>query len=357
MNFPRVRSRTRTVPFVVPAYLAAQPLNTWFEVTGTDGAGGAVLNEYSGLARVDNKWVAAGAGGHSASDNRVVSIDLGADAPTWSLLKAASGSAQQDVAYYVDGKPSSSHTYHQTHGISGNRVMNVGRRVPYGQGDFNAVDAFDLTTNQWVGVVPDAPGTSGSGFANVSPSGYYAQTQDANGDLWCVLHSNGNVAKYTVATNSWSQPTMANQVAANVRYPWALDTLRGQNFGLAWGDGEGVSSGVRAVVLTPTTQIEISFNASSALTQFQSDAPMYAGMDYDAHNDRFLFYSTSGTNRVYVITPNAGTTWDMSILSASGALPASTRPLVKKLAYFPVLKTVFLMLDQASNIYALRVAA
>lgn len=342
-----------------PAWLQGKPLNTWFAIPSTSGAGGALVDDYSGLALAGTKWVSAAAGGHAAAsyDNRVVAIDFSADAPAWSVLHAPSSSGLVDnAAYYSDGRPAGRHTYSSIFAISGNRIALTGCRYPKGQGDFAVVDVFNMTTGLWDGVVSDAPGTSGSGHPSITPFHSYPSAQDANGDLWAVRHTDGAVVKYTVATDSWSTPTMGSQASPNVRYPWALDTRRGQMFGLAWADGEGFGSGVRAVVNNGTTQTAISFNASTALTQFQTDAPQYAGMDYDQANDRFLFYSTGQTNRVFVITPNNGTTWDMSILSASGSLPASTKALVKKLAYIPAFKVFVCLTAAANNIYALRVA-
>ena len=346
----------------MPAWLAGQALNTWFAITGTSGAGGASLNAFSGLGQLGTKWVSACSGGHGDGlDNRVTTIDLSADTPAWATLKAASSGGASDIAYYSDGKPASRHTYHSIFGVTGNRIVLPGLRFTAGGAyTFDTNDAFNLTTNQWVGVVPDSPGTSGSGLANVSPSGYYPVAQDHNGDLWCVLYSNGNVAKYAVATNTWSQPTMTNKVASNVRYPWSLDTTRNQLFGLCWGDGEGApdQTGIRAVVLdyVAGTQRAISFSAgsSAAVTQFTSDKPEYPGMDYDPINDRFLF--CTGTGRVYIVHPNSGTTWDLSIQSGAGSLPSVSAPVCKKVAYFPALKVIAVMPDVNQNIYCMRLA-
>ncbi len=72
-------------------------------------------------------------------------------------------------------------------------------------------------------------------------------------------------------------------------------------------------------------QVSITINDGPALAQFKSDLPTYAGMDYDPDNDHFLFYcgQAGGEGRVYVVTPNATTTWDMSILPLG---PGSVTP-------------------------------
>lgn len=61
----------------------------------------------------------------------------------------------------------------------------------------------------------------------------------------------------------------------------------------------------------------LAFNASSAYTQFQTDAPQYAGMDYSVTDGKFYFYDGRGSTagRIFTITPNGGTTWDMGLFS------------------------------------------
>lgn len=84
---------------------------------------------------------------------------------------------------------------------------------------------------------------------------------------------------------------------------------------------------------TTGTGTAITFNASAAYTQWLSDQPVYAGMDYDPVNDCFLFYTgqsySSGAvtanvpTRIYKITPNSGAAWDMSLLTVTGNTPAN----------------------------------
>lgn len=365
LNFPRPRGRS--LPRPLPAWRQGKALNQWFAIAGTAGAAGARLDQYCGCAKVGTFWVSPAAGGHVTLDNRVCAIDLAADSPTWSQRKAASSSPANGAPYYSDGRPIAGHYYASAFGINDHQVMRPGIRFSgTDQVPFDKVDVFDLSTNQWAGVVPDSPGTSGSGYADVSPSGYFPVAQDHEGNLWCILHSNGNVAKYTVATNTWSQPAMANKVAANVRSPWALDTKRNQLFGLAWADGEGSGTGLRAVQLDyqAGTQRAITFSSgsSAAVAAFTADAPQYGGMDYDPINDRFLFFSGDENTVpvIYAVTPNGGTEWDMAVVTFGGAtLPAVAggSGLTKRLAYFPEFKCFAIMPDPLNaDIYVLPLA-
>jgi len=346
-----------------PAWLVtADPaVNEIVAIAGTGGAGGAPLDAFSGVAAAATRLVSAGAGGHgSGLDNRVVDIDLADDAPGWGTLMAASVSGTNDVAYYPDGKPCSRHTYHFIHPIAGNKVLLGGCRFTFnGALDLNAVDAFDLDVNEWDGVVAGSPGTSGSGWPDLTPSGYYLAAQDGDGNLWSFLHTTGAAAKLTVATKTWSSP-IASPVSPSVRYPWAWDSTRAMLFGLAVGDGEGSGTDVRAVRQIGITQTAITFNSSAAYTQFQADAGSYAGMAYDPVNDKFLWYSGQGSaaGRIYVITPNSGTVWDMAILTTSGdTLPASSA-LVKKWHYMTLgsIGGIAIVPTAASDVHFLRLS-
>jgi hypothetical protein len=141
--------------YILPAWLAGKPLNEIFEIPGTAGAGGAQVDAYSNIAiqRSTSTVFAGLCGGHSdSSDNRVVSLDLRADSPTWVLRKAASTVPVENVNYYPDGTPSSRHVYQHVHVIEQlNRLMFFGMRFGYGGGTpvSGQVDGFNLTTNEW----------------------------------------------------------------------------------------------------------------------------------------------------------------------------------------------------------------
>jgi hypothetical protein len=106
----------------------------------------------------------------------------------------------------------------------------------------------------------------------------------------------------------------------------------------------------------------VSFKPSSALTLWLAEKPMYAAMDYDPENDRFLFTAGQGAaaGRVYVIKPNDGNVWDMSLLDG-GSLKIAPSPdnlsgMQNRLRYVPALRG-FVMLTRASaNLYFLRTA-
>ena len=336
------------VPAGAPAWLAGRALNEWHEIPGTSGAAGADIEEYSGWSRVNNQLIAAACGGHHVSDNRVVSIDLGADAPAWTVRVAASTSVKGDVAFYPDGKPSSRHTYQMAQYIPAlDRVMLLGGRAIYSEistGDLPATIGFNPNTNAWepAGTYPDAPAMNGGSVV------------DQNGDAWVASGS----AKFTAATKTWSRPLTA-QAPVSVRFPWALDSKRNILFGLCFGDGQGYDSGIKAIKQTGNVQTQLTFNLSPAVTQFIADTPAYAAMAYDPVNDFFLFYSGFAAGRIYKIIPNSSNIWDMEIFAYG---PGSVTPIASvagtnsRFSYVPALKGFVLLPSRASNLQFMRTA-
>jgi hypothetical protein len=341
-----------------PAWLNGKPLNEWFEIPGTSGAGGAVVDAWGGWAiREDSSQLFfAAAGGHGDGyDNRVVSICLNDNAPTWKLRCASSAFASviQNAPYYTDGKPASRHTYHANHWVpSVNRVMMFGQRGRYIDGGDNpTVDGFNPATNTW-----DPAGT----WNNVTP-GHYGLVRERNTNyVWTVA-----LTRWDPATDTYSNPITTRTNTA-VRWPAAHDTKRNQLFTLQIGDGQGYNTqvGIQAtrIPISGNTQFDVTINSSAAKTQFITDDPTYSAMDYDADNDRFLFYcgQGSGAGRIYVITPNSGNAWDMSILTlGSGSVTPtaiSGAGVNSRFSYIPALKGFAMLPVGSGNIYFIKTA-
>ncbi len=349
---------------LLPAWLtaAAPELNEWVEITGTSNWIGQPVNPWMGWAVRNGELWSMCSGGHGdGNDNSVVMCDLMADAPVpvQRASASATGDKLPDAPYYADGKPASRHIYHHNVWVpQRNRLMMFGCRAPWptGGANFPTVDGFNPDTNTW-----DAERT----WDDLSIA--------VNGG--CVDPATGNV--WLTAGRKWTQST---QVLSNPgggasfsRWPMAFDTLRNQRFALQWGDGQGFDSGVNADVIDELTNTRraITFNSSGALDQFIADQATYAGMDYDEGNDRFLFYPGSSfagavrtdvPNRIYVITPNSGTTWDMSFLTiASGSAtppgpppPPSGAGINGRFKYIPALRGFALLPRDGANIYFLR---
>jgi hypothetical protein len=352
-----------SVSTALPAWLASAPVNAWYAIPGTVHAGSPAAPtddpmdpycfsnrrlSYSGMALRDTELVLAACGGHSDYDgNEVTSLDLQEDTPTWQLRSAATPAAQivMDMAYYGDGHPSSRHTYWSHHwSTTKNRVMLHRSRFVWGSGiSFDDSNGFDLAANAW-----DPAGTHAHG--------YDAACVDADDNVWAP--SGYDLYKWTAATDTWEKRSTA---ATPYGYPICFDAKRGFLFAFCWGDGEADGMGVVASKITDdgTVQTPITFNPSMGLTQLQADAPYYAGMEYDPVHDQYLFYDGhAGNGRVYVITPNDGTVWDIDVLAlAPGtATPPPVDVTCNRFRYVARLKGFVLMAVGSDNVYFLRTA-
>ena len=358
-------------PGATPAWLAGAALNQLIEIPGTVLAGSpgapgqdprdpyAPVNRgiraYSGMAiREDtSEIIVAASGGHSDSaDNGVRSIALNVDAPTWALRKAPSPAEQvvADQPYYADGQPSSRHVYWSINWIpSRNRLMLHSSRFVYGVGvTFRDSNGFDLATNTW-----DADNT----WSDAAPALPVCREVDSS-DCWAI-GNDGTLYKWTAASDTW---TLKGTFDSSFPFspPMVHDPARHQLFSLAWGNGQANGSGLVAYVVTNdgATRSPITFNPSAAFTQWQADTPYYAAMEYDPEHGCYLFYSAQegATQRMYVITPNAGTVWDMSLLplAAGSVTPVQANGLMSRMRYVPALKGFVIFSDATTNLYFIR---
>lgn len=338
-----------------PAWFAGSALHQWIEIPGTAGAGGAAMDAYSGMAYKEqtNEILLAASGGHlDSADNRVVSLRLTDDAPTWQLRMAPSTAIAMDVAYYPDGKPTSRHVYSTMHFIPQvNRLMLFGVRGAWGNAhQMMKVDGFNLDTNTW-----DPPGT----WADVPTGNYGSMAIRSSGEVYGTM-----LRRWSPQTKAWTTP-ITKRSADLVRSPISHDSSRNELFTLNWGDGQGYGTPAvfaSRIPLNGAEQFSVKFNPSAALTQFIADKPTYAGMDYDPHNDRFLFYcgQGAGAGRVYAIKPNASNVWDISILAllpGAAVPPTLSSGINNRFRYIPALRGFVMLPTRKSNIFFLRTGA
>lgn len=354
----------------LPVWLRDAGLNRWIEIpntvlAGSPGAPGEdpldpyaqsnrAVGAYSGMAFRDDTseiYVAAAGGHGDSSDNAVRSIALAEDAPVWRLRCPATPVAQRapDVAYYADGKPTSRHTYWSSHWSSTRgRVMLHRTRFSYGSAvSFDDSNGFDPVTGQWD---PD----------NTWHDGVTAQARDHLDRVWAMART--KIYQWDPATDVW---TMLRDFGGDElpQGPLAEDTSRGSLFAFAWGDGQGYgldSLSAWRFSADGQTRDRITFTPSAALTRFSTQKPAYAALEYDPAHDRFLFYASQvgALNDVYVITPNASTTWDLSLLplDSAGVTPmtAGGGGLMSKFRYVPALGGFVLFPSTVHNLYFLK---
>lgn len=344
------------VGYAPPAWSSGQSVGAWRAISGTAFPyGNSIINAWGILVQRGTQLISPANGGHEdSSDNGVYDIDVADDAPTWGTLAApsASGDRLSSVNYYADGKPTSRHGYHHAFWVPqrGRVILAAG----YGNysvtstSDIDVVDGFNPDTGLW-----DAAGT----WATLGFSRGQGQALDpATGDIW----TNGGW-RWTQATNTWALVSGQTVSGGGLRQPVVFDTQRGQFFNLQIGDNWGSGTTVYASTINTTTLVRTSITLTgTGASQFATDQGPYAGMCYDEANDRFLWYAGNVAGRVYVITPNGTTTWDISILSATGdSLPAAPGAGINgRLRYMEIagMPYVVCMPSATSGLYALKVA-
>jgi hypothetical protein len=291
-----------------PAWRSGLAVHQAVELASTNiRAGSGTRLSYSGLANRDTLLVLAACGGHNdSSDNGVDSLDLSADAPAWTNRIAPSASVQTSVNYYADGKPSSHHTY--THHIWSpvrDRLVLHYHRSPWGSSgalDPTVSNSLNLDTWAW-----DAAGT-------VTESGSCV-VQDADGYCY-AKNGDFSVSEYDPIANT--KTDLANFAGEVSHGQIAYDSSRGTFFACAWGDGQGGGTGRRLwrYAARFASQTAITFNSSAGATALDADTVVDCNLFYVAAADLF-FYWTGAT--LYKITPNSGTTWDVEIVTTTGA--------------------------------------
>lgn len=326
-------------PSSLPLWLQGKPLNEWFQIANTAlMATGAAGHAFCGMALAERAGrahcVVAAAGGHSDSfDNRVVSLDLMADVPAWTLRHANTGSVSDpgNQRYTPDGRPVSRHTYWNTYYVPQiDRVMLIGGSGVWGYTTQMMVDGFDLGTNLWDGVVPDYPGLSGSGYDDALALAQKGAINPATGDIWAPANyfeiyrwsatgaqGAGAVAKKQMKVSNFGTVPDGPQAWDTARNKWV-------HFGTG-GTGGSAGSIVSAFIYAADglSRVPLTFNASAAQTAMANwiAAQAAAGnadtsnVTYDPVADRFYWFNAAESpgNRLYVVTPNAGTAWDIAL--------------------------------------------
>jgi hypothetical protein len=344
------------VVLTVPTWLKDAPLLEWRQVPST--AVPHEVRDYGGLAWRDDVTgleacsLANGGHGGNLTNNRVMSIRLDVDAPAWVERKAASDATGWDTVgtqpYMPDGTPAPRHTYWYNWWVPqlGRYMLLGGRFFGSGAYDHPVTDGFDPVTNRW-------------DPAMTYPNHTNRVTFIMNGEFMTL--SSDQWSKLDPMTMAWtSGPLSGTGSIARAGHAW--DSKRNRIFHLSSGDNWSVGGAINSTVVDPTTtpwtKSAVSFNPSSAWTDFQAAAPMFLGSNllYDPDAERFYFYNggTEGPQKVFRITPNTTTTWDMDVIPVTGLAPASSGAGVHtKLHYSSRLRVLFLMVGD-QDVYFLR---
>lgn len=306
--------------------MAGKPLNEWFTIPNTSlMATGASAQVFSGAALVEvggrAEIVVTAAGGHNdGGDNRVVGLNLMADTPAWALRKPASPVIVKESEYNPNGWPAARHLYVNCNYVPQlDRVMMIGGFSIYANNkNTSHVDGYNLNNDTWDGVVPDNPGASGSGYPDVHASVGNMGSAVLNkntGEIWQGV-SYFSLWKWSPATGLCTQ-TYSGGVELSGPSCW--DTTRNQLVMLGGTDGTNI---IRSGYFNATgaARTAITFNPSAAYSALAAAGFDTGNLVYDDTADCFYFFSAKlgAGGVVFIITPNNGTVWDVSILAQGG---------------------------------------
>lgn len=328
------------IPDQLPAWLEGAVLNQWGQISNT--AGPSELQDYSGAGFRDDgtttEFVAALGGGHAGNvtTNRVMALDLTADVPAWAQVKASgnfTGYSSDTMTHLPsDGSPGPRHLYNAiVWSSAANDYVFGGRYYAFDGSDdggpYTKIDGYNRAGNAWraAGYYPARQETF-SPFSVVDPAtGIIYASEGQEGTAIGGFQMDGT----TRTISAWHNTSGANCG----RGPNAWDTNRSKCFQLGPQTYEVWASTLCSLTIAPDgTKQAISFNSSAAYTAFTAEVANYLSpaMVYHSAGDCFYWYNGDDgrgaggkSNRVFKITPNGTSTWDMSIIDGGGAPPAT----------------------------------
>jgi hypothetical protein len=352
----------------LPAWARTAPLWQWVEIPGTAlasvepsprplGSSGprSKIEAWCGAAlkRRGSVYLIGAAGGHADyTGNEVNALVLSDDAPAWKELRAPSPAAVvlDSVQFYLDGRPSATHTYYASQFIeSRNRLVVVASHGAFG--NFPAAPAdyafkgnarsfsFDLARGDW-----DPPDYfarfPGSGVSSACLCVKHPLTDDIyysrnEGDGWYC---------WTAADNRWTK------LSTVTRAPWfcgaAIDLLRNRMLLV----GSYTAAAPSVLGLDGSTQ-RVSFGGLGADALTLSG---YPGVVYDEVLDRFLVLHNTGEGRIRLLSVDPQS-WQVSRPELGGSEPvARPQGLQNAAQYAPELRGIVLANSYRGNVLFMR---
>lgn len=351
----------------LPAWVAALPLWQWYEIPntalasvdptpralGSTGPSSKIIAWCGAcLKRSGSVYMLGAAGGHADyAGNEVDALALNVATPQWVQLRGPTPNAEiiNATQFYLDNRPSATHTYWATQFIESlNRMVvfssfGVNGPFPAAPANFPYLDdkrsfSFDLAKGDW-----DAPD-------------YIAQYPGTGGYLaaLCVKHPWTNDVYYSKnAGSGWYRWTSANNTWSRLsdatRDPWfagaAIDPLR--NRMLLVGSYSPTAPEVRTL---DGSKIAATFTGLGAAALTQNG---YPGVQYDESTDRYMVAYNAGTTiKILRVHPE---TWFVDEPAFTGSIPASRiNGLQNSMQYVPELKGLVVANSHSGNVFFVR---
>jgi hypothetical protein len=357
----------------IPSWVKNLPLWQWYPIPSTKlssiapsppalGISGPAskITAWNGatLKRQGSVYLLGAAGGHADyAGNEVDALQLNTETPRWLELSPPTPNKQiiNRSQYYLDLKPSATHTYNGTQFINArNRMIVVASpgmdfasglppapaNWPYANGSAHTF-SFSLATNTW-----DKP----EYFANYTGGGDYIAAlvvkHPVTEDIYYSRNYSSGWWRWTQATNTWSKLSDAT------RAPWyagaAIDPIRNR---MLIAGGYGGNSPAEVCDLSGN-RIPVTFGGLGAAA-LQLGA--YTGVVYDEANDVFLVvYNNAVTGNISMLRVNA-VSWFVDAPPVTGIPPANRQNGIhNSVQYVPELGGIAIANSYADNVMFLR---
>jgi hypothetical protein len=295
------------------------------------------------------------AGGHGDyAGNEVDALALNAATPAWTQLRGPTPNDQiiNGTQFYLDDRPSATHTYYATQFIDAlNRMVvfaspGVNGPFPAAPADFPYTGAtrsfsFDVTSGDW-----DSPNYMAQFPGHGDFTACLCVKHPWTGDVYYSRNYGDGWYRWTRVSNTWTR------LSAATRGPWyagtAIDPRRNRLLVVG-----GYSAAAPEVRNLDGSSVTATFTGlgSSALT-----LSGYPGVIYDESIDRYLvLVNASGSIRALRIDPE---TWLVDEPTMSGMAPVPRmNGIQNSIQYVPELRGFAISNSYHGNVYFVRTGA
>lgn len=355
----------------LPTWVSNLPFWQWYAIPNTalssvepnpplqQGYASAKIDAWCGatLKRSGSVYMIGASGGHADyAGNEVDALALNTETPQWVELRASSPWSQMINAsqFYLDLKPSATHTYYATQFINArNRLLvmpspGMGASYlppapagwPY-NGDAGYTFSYNVGGGDW-----DPPNY----IARYTGSGDFTAAMVAKHPITEDIYLNKGSAgwwRWTQAANTWTRINGNNNPNQNYSGA-AVDPIRSRILIVgSWG-----GSLPPRVLDLDGNAIPVTFGGLGVSALTMGD---YPGVMYDETNDRFLVvFNSGGAIKIRRVNP---ATWFVDEPAVSGTAPGQrTNGISNSAQYVPELGGIVIANKYDGNVFFIRTA-